>query len=327
MAGARRPFTPLISHNGRFGPAERQYVMRAARYHEYGGVETLVVEQAPDPRPGPGEVRVRVAAASVNPVDWKVRSGAAREVLPVELPAIPGRDAVGVVDEIGEDVRGVSVGDRVFGLGGVTGATAELAVLSAWAPAPATWSDEEAAGAGLASVTAMGGLRALGALRGRTLLVEGAAGGVGSAAVEIALAWGATVIGTAGEHNHAFLTSLGAVPTTYGAGLAERLAVLAPDGVDLVLDTAASGSLPDLVALTGDPTRVATVADHANADRLGVRLANAENDPALLAEAAELGSQGRYTPRVERTYPLDRIAEAHADAERGHTRGKLVVSI
>ncbi|MGH8883455.1 MAG: alcohol dehydrogenase catalytic domain-containing protein, partial [Stackebrandtia sp.] len=168
--------------------------MRAVRYHEYGGVETLVVEQVSDPHPGPGEIRIRVAAAGVNPVDWKVRSGAAREMLPVDLPAIPGRDAVGVVDQIGAGVRGVRIGDRVFGLGGVTGATAELAVLSAWADAPDAWSDEQAAGAGLASVTAMGGLNALGPLRDRTLLVEGAAGGVGSAAVEIAVARGATVI-------------------------------------------------------------------------------------------------------------------------------------
>ncbi|MET9554892.1 NADP-dependent oxidoreductase [Streptomyces sp. NPDC006645] len=301
--------------------------MRAVRYHQYGGVETLVVEQAPDPHPGSGEIRVRVAAASVNPVDWKVRSGVVREVLPVELPAIPGRDAAGVVDEIGADVQGVSIGDRVFGLGGVTGATAELAVLSAWAHTPANWTDEEAAGAGLASVTAMGGLKALGPLRGRTLLVEGAAGGVGSAAVEIAVAQGATVIGTAGERNHGFLSSLGALPTTYGPGLAERVAALAPGGVDIALDTAASGSLPDLVAIVGDPARVSTIADHANADRLGVRLANAANDPALLAEAAELGRQGRYIPRVERTFPFEQIAEAHAYAERGHTRGKIVVHI
>ncbi|AXK32445.1 NADP-dependent oxidoreductase [Streptomyces armeniacus] len=301
--------------------------MRAVRYHQYGGVETLVVEQAPDPPPGPGEIRVRVAAAGVNPVDWKVRSGAVREVLPVDLPAIPGRDAAGVVDETGDGVQGVNAGDRVFGLGGVTGATAELAVLSAWAHTPATWTDEEAAGAGLASVTAMGGLKALGPLRGRTLLVEGASGGVGSAAVEIAAAQGATVIGTASERNHGFLTSLGAVPTTYGSGLAERLAALAPGGVDLVLDTAASGSLADLVAIAGDPARVATVADHANAHRLGVHVANAENGSALLAEAADLGRQGRYTPRIERTYPLERTAEAHAYAERGHTRGKLAIRV
>ncbi|MFJ8279749.1 NADP-dependent oxidoreductase [Streptomyces griseoviridis] len=302
--------------------------MRAARFHAYGGAENLVIEQAPEPHPGPGEIRVRVTAAGVNPIDWKLRSGALRQVFPVDLPGIPGRDAAGVVDEIGDGVRGVSVGDRVFGLGGVTGASAELFVLSAWAHAPAAWSDEQAAGAGLASVTAMSGLAALGPLAGRTLLVEGAAGGVGSAAVEIAVARGAaTVIGTASERNHAFLASLGAVPTTYGPGLAERLTALAPHGVDLVLDTAASGSLDDLVAIAGDPERVATVADHAGGQRLGTRVANAVNDSALLAAAADLGGQGRYTPRIERTYPLERIADAHADAERGRTRGKIVIRL
>ncbi|MEU0287379.1 NADP-dependent oxidoreductase [Streptomyces sp. NPDC052492] len=299
--------------------------MRAARYHEYGDTTVLTVEEAPDPTPGPGEIRIRVAAASVNPVDWKVRSGAVRGLLPVDLPAVPGRDAVGVVDEIGEGVPGVAVGDRVFGLGGVTGATAELAVLSAWAPAPAAWSDEEAAGAALAAVTALSGLKTLGPLSGRTLLIEGAAGGVGSAAVEIAAAQGATVIGTAGEHNHAFLTALGAVPTTYGTGLAERLADLAPNGIDLVLDAAGSGSLDALVEIAGDPARVVTVTDHRNAERLGVRVANAVNDSAWLAEAADLGERGRYTPRVERTYPLEEIARAHAHSEGGHVRGKIVV--
>ncbi|MFJ7208574.1 NADP-dependent oxidoreductase [Streptomyces sp. NPDC098789] len=298
--------------------------MRAVRYHEYGGTETLTVEEAPDPRPGAGEIRIRVAAAGVNPVDWKVRSGEVRDVLPVDLPAIPGRDAVGLVDMIGEGVDGVAVGDRVFGLGGVTGATAELAVLSAWAPAPDAWNDAEAGGAGLVAVTALGGLKALGPLAGRTVLIEGAAGGVGGAAVEIAVAMGATVIGTASERNHAFLASLGALPTTYGTGLAARLADLAPDGIDLVLDAAGSGSLADLVEIAGSPTRVVTVADHRNAGRLGVHLVNAANDPALLAEAAGYGAQGRYTPRVEQTYPLEEIAQAHAHSERGRVRGKIV---
>lgn len=299
--------------------------MRAARFHAYGRAEILVIEQAPDPRPEPGEIRVRAAAAGVNPIDWKLRTGALHQLLPLELPAIPGRDAAGVVDEIGDGVQGVSVGDRVFGLSGVTGATAELVILSAWAHAPATWNDEQAAGAGLVSVTAMGGLNALGPLAGRTLLVEGAAGGVGSAAVEIAVAQGATVIGTASERNHAFLDSLGAVPTTYGPGLAQRLTALAPHGVDIALDTAASGSLDDLVALTGDPKRVATVADHARGQRLGTHVVNAENDSTLLSAAAELGRQGRYTPRIEEAYPLERIADAHAHAERGRTRGKIVI--
>ncbi|MFD5871262.1 NADP-dependent oxidoreductase [Streptomyces sp. NPDC060322] len=302
--------------------------MRAARYHEYGGTDTLVVEHAPDPLPGPGEIRVRVAAAGVNPVDWKVRNGSVRDFLPVDLPAIPGRDVVGLVDMIGEGATSVEIGDRVFGLCGVTGATAELAVLSAWAPAPTAWSDEEAAGAGLASVTALGGLKALGQqLEGRTLLIDGAAGGVGGAAVEIARALGATVIGTASERNHAYLASLGAIPVAYGAGLAERLTRLAPNGVDLVLDAAASGSLSDLVEIAGAPDRVVTVADHMNAQRLGVRVANAVNDSTLLAEAGALGEQGRYVPRIDRTYRLEDIAQAHAHSEGGHVRGKIVVLV
>lgn len=301
--------------------------MRAARFHEYGGTESLVIEDAPDPHPGPGEIRVRLAAASVNPIDWKLRAGALHQLIPLELPAIPGRDGAGAVDEIGDGVQGVNIGDRVFGLGGVTGAAAELLVLSAWAHTPAAWNDEQAAGAGLASVTAMGGLNALGSLAGRTLLVEGAAGGVGSAAVEIAVARGATVIGTASERNHEFLTSLGAVPTTYGPGLAQRLAALAPHGIDIALDTAASGSLDDLVAITGDPKRVATVADHAGGQRLGAHAVNAANDSTLLSAAADLGGHGRYTPRIEQAYPLEGIADAHAYAERGRTRGKIVICI
>ncbi|SDE07211.1 NADP-dependent oxidoreductase [Auraticoccus monumenti] len=301
--------------------------MRAARFHQYGGAEELVIEEAPDPHPGTGEIRVRVTAASVNPIDWKLRAGDLQQVLPVPLPAIPGRDVAGVVDEIGEGVTGVGTGDRVFGLTGVTGATAELVVLSAWALVPATWSDEQGAAAALASVTAMRGLAALGPLAGRTLLVEGASGGVGSAAVEIAVAHGARVIGTASERNHGFLSDLGAVPTTYGAGLAERVSALAPQGVDVVLDTASSGSLDDLVALVGDPQRVATVADHARGQRLGTHVVNAENDSSLLEAAAELGRQGRYTPRIEHTFPLVGIADAHAHAERGRTRGKIVVTL
>ncbi|MFH8442168.1 NADP-dependent oxidoreductase [Streptomyces sp. NPDC018026] len=301
--------------------------MRAARFHEYGGAESLVIERVDDPHPGLGEIRVRAAAASVNPIDWKLRAGSLRRLIPLELPAIPGRDAAGVVDEVGDGVEGVSIGDRVFGMGGVSGSTAELVILSAWAHVPGTWNDEQAAGAGLAAVTAMRGLNALGPLAGRTLLVEGAAGGVGSAAVEIAVARGAAVIGTASERNHEFLTSLGAVPTTYGPGLARRLSALAPNGVDIALDTAASGSLADLVAITGDPSHVATVADHAGGQRLGTHVVNAENDPTLLSAAAELGRQGRYTPRVEQIYPLEQIVDAHLHAERGRTRGKIVISI
>ncbi|MFH9674567.1 NADP-dependent oxidoreductase [Streptomyces sp. NPDC017405] len=301
--------------------------MHAARYHDYGSADVIVIEDIPEPHAGPGEIRIQVAAASVNPVDWKLRSGASRAHFPVDFPAIPGRDAAGVVDEVGEGVTGVTAGDRVFGLGGLFGATAQYAVLSAWAPVPEPWTLEQAAGAGLAVATAGRALNALGDLSGRTLLIEGAAGGVGSAAVAMAAARGATVIGTSSAGKHAYLRTLGALPTTYGQGLADRVHALAPAGVDAVLDLAASGSLADLVAIAGHADRVVTVADAARAGDLGVRHLYAENDAAVLAEGAALGSRGRFTPHLAATYPLDEITEAHREAERGHTQGKLVITL
>lgn len=301
--------------------------MRAARYHDYGPADVLTVEDVPEPHAGPGEIRIQVTAASVNPVDWKLRSGAARSVVPVQFPAIPGRDAAGVVDEVGANVTDIAVGDRVFGLGGLFGASAEYATLTAWAPVPNRWTLEQAAGAGLAVATAGRGLNALGDLSGRTLLIEGAAGGVGSAAVSMAVARGATVIGTSSAGKHDYLRGIGALPTTYGPGLADRVRELAPTGVDAVLDTAASGSLADLVAIAGSVDRVVTVADAARASELGVRHYFAENDSALLAEAAALGARRGYTPYLAATYPLDKIADAHRESERGHIQGKIVVTL
>ncbi|MCC2333803.1 NADP-dependent oxidoreductase [Cellulomonas wangsupingiae] len=298
--------------------------MRAVRFHRYGDPQVLTLEEAPEPHAGPGQVRIRVHGSSVNPVDWKVRAGYLHEMMPVTFPATPGSDAAGVVDEVGEGVTGVSVGDAVFGL--AQGGAAELAVLTAWAPVPRTWSMTQAAAAGLVAATATAGLDALGDLSGRTVLIEGAAGGVGSAAVEIAVARGATVVGTASEANHEYLRELGAVPVTYGPGLADRVAAVAPQGVDAVLDTAGSGSLADLVTIAGDPSRVATVADF-GAAALGVALVQGGANAAVdLPRAAELGTAGAYTPRVEATYPADRAADAHAHVQGGHTRGKVVVT-
>ncbi|WP_030378266.1 MULTISPECIES: NADP-dependent oxidoreductase [unclassified Streptomyces] len=301
--------------------------MRAARYHDYGPADVLVIEDVPQPHAGPGEIRIQVTAASVNPVDWKLRSGGVRAQFPVDFPAVPGRDAAGLVDEVGEGVTGVALGDRVFGLGGIWGASAQYATLTAWATVPEAWTLEQAAGAGLAVATAGRGLNELGDLSGRTLLIEGAAGGVGSAAVAMAAARGATVIGTSSTGKHAYLRTLGALPTTYGEGLADRVRELAPAGVDAVLDTAASGSLPDLVAIAGDAGRVVTVADAARASGLGVRHVYAENDSAVLAEGAALGGRGLFVPHLAATYPLERIAEAHRESELGHTQGKIVVTL
>lgn len=180
--------------------------------------EVFAQGRVPEPHAGPGEIRIRVAAARINPVDWKLRSGEVRAHFPVDFPAIPGRDAAGVVDEVGEGVTGVAVGDRDFGLGGIFRATAQYATLTAWAPVPEPWMLEQAAGAGLAVATVGRGLNALGDLFGGTLLIEGAASGVGSAAVAMTVARGATVIGTLSTGKHAYLRTLGPCPPPTAKG-------------------------------------------------------------------------------------------------------------
>src|SRR3954454_9688419 len=190
--------------------------MRAVMFTEYGDPDVLHVADVPEPHPEAGQVRIAVRAAGVNPVDWKARSGVMREVMPVSFPAIDGREAAGVVDEVGGDVAGVAVGDEVFGFA-VGGAAAEYAVLDAFARKPAGLSWEAAAGLPVAAETSVRVFTVLGGVgEGQTLVVNGAAGGVGVAAVQLARARGARVIGTAGEANHDFLRSLGAEPTTYG---------------------------------------------------------------------------------------------------------------
>ena len=298
--------------------------MRAARFHSYGAPDVLVVEDAPEPHAGEGSVRIRVHATSVNPIDVILRAGYLAQVLPLALPAIPGRDAVGVVDEVGQGVTDTQVGDVVFGLGGVSDTTAEFAVLTAWSSVPGTWSTAQAAAAGLASVTAAAALEALGDLNGKTLLIEGASGAVGGAAAAFAVAAGATVIGTGRESHHPHLESLGVLATTYGPGLAERVAVLAPGGVDAALHSAPSESLPDLLNIVGDISRVVTVIDDQGAKQLGLRKIDARNDSALLRYAAALGRDGLYTPRVDHEFPLAEVVKAHTLAENGS--GKVVIT-
>ena len=301
--------------------------MRAALYTQYGEPDVLHIGEAPEPHASAGAIRIRTLAVSVNPIDWHLRAGHIQKFLPLEFPVIPGRDAAGIVDEVGDGVSGVAVGDLVFGMGGVSDTTSEYSVLTAWAHVPTAWTPEQAAAAGLASITAVRGLAPLGDLAGTTLLVEGAAGAVGSAAAAVAVSRGVRVIGTASERNHAFLREMGVVPTTYGAGLSDRVAELAPEGITAALDTAASGSLPELIQIVGDPTRVSTVADGARALELGAHSVNAVNEPEPLELAAHLGETGAYTPRIAQVLPFEKIAEAHALAENGRTNGKIVLTV
>ncbi|TDD87325.1 NADP-dependent oxidoreductase [Actinomadura rubrisoli] len=301
--------------------------MKAARFSRFGGPEVLEIVDLPDPHAGPGQVRVAVQAVGVNPSDWKLRKG----LMGGELPQTTGREVAGVVDEVGEGVTDVAIGDRVFGFSpGSTGAgAAELALLSDYAPIPPSIGFTEAAGLPVALETATRSLNALGVKAGSALLVNGASGGVGSAAVQLAVARGARVIGTASPANHDYLRSLGAEPVAYGAGLVERVRAVAPDGVDVALDVAGSGVLPELIELAGGPEHVVTVADVDGAQEHGVAFSRGDTGRAVhaLAEVGELIEAGRFSLPVARTFPLAEIAEAHRVSEDGHVRGKLVLLV
>jgi NADPH:quinone reductase-like Zn-dependent oxidoreductase len=249
-----------------------------------------------------------------------------RDMMRLELPAIPGIDVAGVVDEIGDGVSGVTAGDEVFG-SAVANGTADYAVLEHYARKPPELSWEEAAGLPVAVETAGRTLRALGLESGQSLLVNGAAGGVGLAAVQLALALGARVIGTASEGNHEYLRELGVEPTTYGDGLAERVRALAPEGVDRVLDTAGRGPLAEMIELAGGPEHVITIADY-SAPQSGVRVSSGGDERAwdALDRAVELHREGRFTLPVAQTFTFDQAPEAHRLSEEGHVRGKLVLT-
>jgi NADPH:quinone reductase-like Zn-dependent oxidoreductase len=307
----------------------------ALQFSEYGDPEVLTIADAEEPHAGPGEIRIAVRATGLTPADDYVRSGRLRGFIDVPLPHIPGMDAAGVVDELGEGVTGVALGDAVFGLVDtekVGGAAAEYAVLQAWAAKPDAFSWEQAGGAAANIETATRTLNELGVVEGTTLLIEGAAGGVGTITTQLAVARGATVIGTASVGNHELLASLGALPTTYGKGLAERVAALAPGGVDAVLDTAGSGSLPELIAIAGSPGRVVSVADLTAAE-YGVRMSNlAPGSTAIpghegLAIAAALADEGLFTVPVHAVFALKDAARAHELSASRRARGKIVLTV
>lgn len=299
--------------------------MKVVQFAEYGGPEVLRVVEVDEPHATAGQVRIAVRAAGVNGIDWIVRAGYLSKQMPLPLPAGTGRDAAGVVDEIGDGVSDVAVGDAVFGSGSAT--FAEYAVLSSLAVKPAGLPFQEAAGYPIPVEMAIRILNQIGVQPGETLLVSGAAGGVGSAALQIARQRGITVIGTASERNQDYLRSLGAVPTTYGAGLVDRASALAPNGVDAALDIAGSGVIPELIELTGEPSKVLSIADF-TAPVHGAQVStSASNTAGALAEAARLFTEGAFRIPVEKTFPLAAAAEAQAASQAGHVTGRLVVTV
>jgi len=301
--------------------------MKAAQFSRFGGPEVLEIVDLPDPHPGPGQIRIVVHAAGINATECKLRKGLLS--FGAGLPQTTGRDVAGVVDEIGEGVTDVAAGDRVFGVSDDGAGAAELALVTYRAPIPPSLGFVDAAGLPVALETATRSLDALSVGRGISLLINGAAGGIGSTAVQLAVARGAHVIGTASTANHDYLRLLGAQPVTYGDGLAARVRTLAPDGVDAALDVVGSSVLPDLIDLAGGPQNVVTLADIDGAKQHEVRFSNGYHGHAFhaLTEIGALIEAGRFWLPVERTYPLDQIREAHRISENGHVRGRLVLVI
>jgi NADPH:quinone reductase-like Zn-dependent oxidoreductase len=298
--------------------------MRALQFKAYGGPEVLEWAEAPEPHPGPGQIRIAVRAASVNPIDWKAFSGALSGGEPMAGTGYLGSDAAGVVDEVGEGVTGVAVGDEVFGRGRDT--QAESAVLEAWAAKAPSVDWAVAAAAGVAGETGERGLRLLEVKAGDTLFVDGGAGGVGAVAVQLALARGAKVVASASQANHDYLRELGAIPVLYGQGVAERVRAAAGGPVDAVFDVAGKTPVQELISLVPEPSQVLSIANFA-AGQAGARVSGggADSHPMeALALTAELLVQNKLVIKVQ-TFPFDRAAEAYRISQSGHVLGKLVL--
>ncbi len=301
--------------------------MQAVVFEEFGGPEVLRTQDVAEPHAGPGEVRVSVRAAGVNQIDVKIRRGWTQGFIDVTFPATPGLEVAGVVDEVGEGAE-FAIGDEVVGWS-TTGSYAESAVVGNVVPKPAGVSWEQAVGLPVAGETAQRVLDELGLKAGETLLLHGAAGAVGSIAVQLAKAAGATVVGTASPANHTFLRGIGAIPVAYGDGLLDRVREAAPQGIDAVFDAAGQGGLEESIELRGGTDRIVTIADM-QAGALGVAVsaassASPEEIRAGLSKQLQAAADGNLTVRVAETFALSDAAKAQDLSESGHAQGKVVV--
>ena len=304
----------------------------------FGGPEMLSVIDEPTPEPGPGEVRIEVKAAGVNPVDYKNYSGAFGSD-PARLPIRLGSEAAGVVTAVGPGAVGpagpVEVGDEVIAFR-VPGAYAAELVVPAQAvvPKPATLDWAQAAGLMLTGVTAWHALTVTNVGAGETVLIHGAAGGVGVMAVQLAVGRGASVVGTASPPRHAFLRDLGATPVTYGPGLADRVRAAAPDGVSAALDLVGTDEAMQVsLDLVPDRGKVVTIAAFAQGLQAGIKVIGGAPgaDPgteirnAARLELARLAEAGTLKVFVTQTFPLNEAAAAHRAIIAGHTTGKIAL--
>ncbi|MFE2231866.1 NADP-dependent oxidoreductase [Streptomyces sp. NPDC059442] len=305
--------------------------MRAMAYDTYGGAEVLAAARLPLPKVAPGEVLVKVRCAAVNPVDWKIMAGGLDPLMDVVYPVVPGWDVSGTIERVGIDVPEFEVGDEVMAYArkdyvhGGTFAEYVSVPVRALAAKPASLNWAQAAGLPLAGLSAYQLLTRLGTGVGDTVLVHGAAGGVGSIGVQIARALGARVIGTASLRNHDRLRGFGCEPVAYGDGLTARVRDLAPDGVSVVADFV-GGVLETTLAVLAEGGRHASIADHsvlgAGGQWIWVRPVGED-----LAALGQLSDAGQLTVDVAATFPLAELGAAFALSQEGHTPGKIVIEI
>ncbi|MET4781898.1 NADP-dependent oxidoreductase [Glaciihabitans sp. UYNi722] len=299
---------------------------RAVRYTSNGGPEVLEIVDVSEPHAAPGQVRVAVRAAGLNPFDFKVRSDP--DYMPNhKLPSGQGAEFAGVVDEVGEDVTDVGIGDEVLGWAGFAAQADYVVVRSTHvAPKPATLDWPTAGAIGLVGNTAKRATDAVAPGPHDTVLVGGAAGGVGLFSAQLAIRAGATVVGTASESNHGFLRTLGVVPVTYGPGLVERVREAAPQGITAVIDTVGRETIEAGLELGVAPERINTIVYYAGVEEYGIQaVGGGAKNTQELAELARWVADGDIVMPIAATYPLAEVREAYERLESRHLLGKIVL--
>jgi NADPH:quinone reductase-like Zn-dependent oxidoreductase len=305
------------------------HAMKAVQFHEYGGIDVLRVEEVECPVPGPGQALVEVRSAAIQPGEAMIRKGARHDRWPATFPSGQGSDLAGVVVEVGPQVRGVAVGDEVLGFTHNRASHAEFVVVDdvdlTSRPEGLSW---DAAGSlYVAGTTAYAAVFAVEPAAGDTVVVSGAAGGVGSLVVQLAVRRGATVIGLASEPNHAWLKGRGVVPVEYGEGVADRIRQATGGNVDAFIDTFGDGYVELAVELGVRPERINTIRDWRTAAKVGARTygEGAAACAVVLGELARLAARGELEVPIARTYPLGQVRDAFCELEHGHTHGKIVL--
>ena len=304
--------------------------MKAVVYRQYGGPEVLEYTDVPDPKLSQNSVLVRVRAAALNPADHMLQAGLGESHTDAWFPVIPGWDVAGVVEQVGAGVSEFASGDEVIGYIRQEilhhGAYAELvsAPVEALARKPRTASWPEAAGLPLAGLTAYRAIvQILKVQPGETVLIHGAAGGVGAVAAQLALAREARVIGAASSGHHDFLSSLGVLPITPGEGVVGRVRALAPDGVDAVLDCVGKGVLHATADVGSSRVRACSIADAGP----GITTVFARLDSAILTRLVDMVDAGRLRVPIAATYPLPQAAAAQTALKQPHAPGKIVLIV